>query len=33
MRAVTPAAVNLFDDEEGETLPLIWSRPNGRRGD
>ncbi|KQT62070.1 MULTISPECIES: DUF736 domain-containing protein [unclassified Aureimonas] len=22
---------NLFDDENGETFSLIWSRPNGRR--
>ncbi len=28
-----PIYANLFDDEEGETLSLIWSRPNGRRGD
>ena len=21
------------DDEEGDTFSLIWSRPNGRRGD
>ncbi|MDR6955818.1 uncharacterized protein (DUF736 family) [Ancylobacter sp. 3268] len=24
---------NLFDDEDGENFSLIWSRPNGRRGD
>ncbi len=24
---------NLFDDEEGDTFSLIWSRHNGRRGD
>ena len=28
-----PIYANLFDDEEGETFSLIWSRPNGRRGD
>ncbi|WP_313324797.1 DUF736 domain-containing protein [Sphingobium yanoikuyae] len=28
-----PIYANLFDDEEGETLSLIWSRPNGRRSD
>ena len=28
-----PIYANLFDDEEGETYSLIWSRPNGRRGD
>lgn len=28
-----PIYANLFDDEEGDTLSLIWSRPNGRRGD
>ncbi|MCK4207726.1 DUF736 family protein, partial [Brucella pituitosa] len=25
-----PIYANLFDDEEGETFSLIWSRPNGR---
>ncbi|OWJ69282.1 hypothetical protein CDV50_17410, partial [Haematobacter massiliensis] len=24
---------NLFDDEDGEGYSLIWSRPNGNRGD
>ncbi len=24
---------NLFDDDDGENFSLIWSRPNGRRGD
>ena len=28
-----PIYANLFDDEDGETYSLIWSRPNGRRGD
>ena len=28
-----PIYANLFDDEGGETFSLIWSRPNGRRGD
>jgi len=28
-----PIFANLFDDEEGEGYSLIWSRPNGRRGD
>ncbi|VTZ23864.1 conserved hypothetical protein [Methylocella tundrae] len=28
-----PIFANLFDDEEGEGCSLIWSRPNGRRGD
>ena len=28
-----PIYANLFDDEDGETFSLIWSRPNGRRGD
>ena len=28
-----PIYANLFDDEEGEGFSLIWSRPNGRRGD
>ena len=28
-----PIYANLFDDEEGDTFSLIWSRPNGRRGD
>ena len=27
-----PIYANLFDDED-ETFSLIWSRPNGRRGD
>ena len=26
-----PIYANLFDDEDGETFSLIWSRPNGRR--
>ena len=30
-----PIYANLFDDEDGETYSLIWSRPNGgaRNGD
>ncbi|MEA1651259.1 DUF736 domain-containing protein [Nitrospirillum sp. BR 11164] len=28
-----PIHANLFDDEEGDTFSLIWSRPTGRRGD
>jgi len=28
-----PIYANLVDDEDGETYALIWSRPNGRRGD
>ena len=28
-----PIYANLFDDEDGETHSLIWSRPNSRRGD
>ena len=28
-----PIYANLFDDEDGDTFSLIWSRPNGRRGD
>ncbi len=28
-----PIYANLFDDEGGESFSLIWSRPNGRRGD
>lgn len=28
-----PIYANLFDDEDGESHSLIWSRPNGRRGD
>ncbi|GBQ20793.1 DUF736 domain-containing protein [Gluconacetobacter sp. 1b LMG 1731] len=26
-----PIFANLFNDEDGETYSLIWSRPNGRR--
>lgn len=26
-----PIYANLFDDEDGETFSLVWSRPNGRR--
>jgi uncharacterized protein (DUF736 family) len=26
-----PIYANLFNDEDGETFSLIWSRPNGRR--
>ena len=26
-----PIYANLFDDEDGETYSLIWSRPTGRR--
>ena len=28
-----PIYANLFDDEGADTYSLIWSRPNGRRGD
>ena len=28
-----PIYANLFDDEDGESFSLIWSRSNGRRGD
>ena len=28
-----PIFANLFDDEDGESYSLIWSRPNSRRGD
>ena len=28
-----PIYANLFDDEDCESHSLIWSRPNGRRGD
>lgn len=28
-----PIYANLFDDEDGDTFSLIWSRPNGRRSD
>ena len=28
-----PIYANLFDDEEGETFSLIWSRPSRRNGD
>jgi uncharacterized protein (DUF736 family) len=28
-----PIYANLFDDEGAETYSLIWSRPNGKRGD
>ena len=28
-----PIYANLFDDEGGEASSLIWSRPNGKRGD
>ena len=28
-----PIYANLFDDEDSDTFSLIWSRPNGRRGD
>ena len=28
-----PIYANLFDDESEDTFSLIWSRPNGRRGD
>jgi uncharacterized protein (DUF736 family) len=30
---LAPIFANLFDDEDGEGYSLIWSRPNGRRGD
>lgn len=26
-----PIYANLFDDEDGDSFSLIWSRPNGRR--
>ncbi len=26
-----PIYANLFDDEDGDTYSLIWSRPSGRR--
>ncbi|PTX36088.1 uncharacterized protein DUF736, partial [Allosediminivita pacifica] len=28
-----PIYANLFDDEDGESYALIWSRPNGRRSE
>lgn len=28
-----PIYANLFEDEDGKTHSLIWSRPNGRRTD
>ncbi len=28
-----PIYANLFEDEDGRGHSLIWSRPNGRRGD
>ena len=28
-----PIYANLFDDEDSDTFSLIWSSPNGRRGD
>ena len=28
-----PIYANLFDDDEGDTYSLIWSRPNKRNGD
>ena len=28
-----PIYANLFDDEDSDNYSLIWSRPNGRRGD
>ena len=28
-----PIYANLFEDEGGESYSLIWSRPNGKRGD
>ena len=28
-----PIYANLFDDEDGETFSLIWSRPSRRNGD
>jgi uncharacterized protein (DUF736 family) len=28
-----PIYANLFDDDGEDTFSLIWSRPNGRRGD
>jgi uncharacterized protein (DUF736 family) len=28
-----PIYANLFDDEDGTSYTLIWSRPNGKRGD
>jgi uncharacterized protein (DUF736 family) len=28
-----PIYANLFDDEDGKTFNLIWTRPNGKSGD
>ena len=28
-----PIYANLFDEEDGESYALIWSRPNGRRSE
>ncbi|WP_316859172.1 DUF736 domain-containing protein [uncultured Cohaesibacter sp.] len=28
-----PIYANLFDDKDGESYILIWSRPNGQRGE
>ena len=28
-----PIYANLFDDEDGKTFNLIWSRPNGKNAD
>nr|WP_319515236.1 DUF736 domain-containing protein [uncultured Cohaesibacter sp.] len=28
-----PIYANLFDDEDGESYILVWSRPNGHRGE
>ncbi|MBR2686284.1 MAG: DUF736 domain-containing protein [Aquamicrobium sp.] len=28
-----PIYANLFDDEDGDTFSLIWSRPTSRRGE
>ena len=33
VRIIPDLRANLFDDEDGEGYSLIWSRPNGRRGD
>ena len=29
----SPIYANLYDDDDGEGYSLIWTRPNGRRGD
>ena len=32
-RFTAPIYANLFDDEDGESFNLIWSRPSARNGD